>query len=59
LTRVVRAAYSYCSSNDPAVHIGLGEVSEVDSIVVGWPDGASHTYGPQQVDQTIVLTRGD
>jgi hypothetical protein len=23
------------------------------------PAGASRTFGPQQVDQTIVLTRGD
>jgi hypothetical protein len=58
LTRVVRAAYSYCTSNDPAVHIGLGDRSEVDSIVVKWPDGASRTYGAQQADRTIVLSRG-
>ena len=59
LTRVVRAAYSYCSSSDPAIHIGLGEVAEVDSIVVGWPDGASRTFGPKRADQTIVLSRRD
>ena len=58
LTRVVRAAYSYCSSSDPAVHIGLGEVAEVDSVVVDWPDGDSRTFGPQQADRTIVLSRG-
>jgi hypothetical protein len=57
LTRVVRAAYSYCSSSDPAIHIGLGEVGEVDSIVVVWPDGVSRSFGPQRADQTIVLSR--
>jgi enediyne biosynthesis protein E4 len=57
LTRVVRAAYSYCSSSDPAVHVGLGDRNEVDSIVVTWPDGESRSFGPQQVDRTIVLSR--
>jgi hypothetical protein len=58
LTRVVRAAYSYCSSSDPAIHLGLGDRTEVDSIVVKWPEGETRTYGPQDVDQTIVLSRG-
>jgi hypothetical protein len=58
LTRVVRAAYSYCSSSDPAVHVGLGDRDEVDSIVVRWPDGDSRTFGPQQANRTIVLSRG-
>ena len=29
----------YLSSNEPAVHFGLGKTAKIDSIVVIWPDG--------------------
>jgi hypothetical protein len=57
LTRFVRAAYSYCASSDPAVHVGLGQAEGVDSIEVTWPGGDTRTFGAQQADQTLVLTR--
>lgn len=40
-----RAAYSYCSSNDPRVHFGLGEVSNVSDVSVKWPDGTEQSFG--------------
>ena len=58
LTRVVRAAYSYCSSSEPVAHFGLGDRDEVESVQVTWPDGESRTFGQQQADRTIVLSRG-
>ena len=57
LTRFVRAAYSYCASSDPAVHVGLGQAENVDSIEVTWPDGETRTFGAQAADRTLVLTR--
>jgi hypothetical protein len=29
----------YLSSNEPAVHFGLGKTTAIDSIIVSWPDG--------------------
>ena len=44
--RAVQAAYSYCASNDPRVHFGLGAATEVSSVTVRWPDGTQKTFGP-------------
>ncbi len=42
---------SYCSSNDPRVHLGLGEVSRIDRVIVRWRVGAEEAFGPLNVDQ--------
>ena len=44
LWRRVRAAASYCSSNDPRVLFGLGQTKNIDSIEVIWPDGTSEVW---------------
>ena len=49
----VRAAYSYCATNDPRVHLGLGSAATVDRVEVRWPDGSIDTFGPFQAN-TIV-----
>lgn len=38
--------YSYCVSNDPKVHIGLGSARQIDKIAVRWPDGTTSQHGP-------------
>ncbi len=38
--------YSYCSSNDPRIHVGLGSSKQIDTIEVSWPDGTSSEHGP-------------
>ena len=43
-TQRAMTAYSYCSANDPRVHVGLGEASSVDSVTVLWPDGVSRAF---------------
>ena len=40
IMRPVRRAYSYMASNEPTVHIGLGEETELDQFFVRWPDGS-------------------
>lgn len=40
-----RAAFSYCSSNDPRAHFGLGEISNVTNVHVAWPDGTDQSFG--------------
>jgi len=55
--RDVRVAYSYCASNDPRVHFGLGQASKVDDVTVYWPDGAVQTFGSHAADQIVELRR--
>jgi hypothetical protein len=53
--RLVQPGYSYCSSNDPRVHFGLGAASAVDSIRVVWPDGSEELFPGCAADQYVVL----
>lgn len=55
--RDVRAAYSYCASNDPRVHFGLGESTRVDGVKVTWTDGKVQEFGAFEADQIIELTQ--
>ncbi len=36
----VRAAYSYCASNDPRPSFGLGEAVRAEEVEIVWPDGS-------------------
>ena len=56
--RTVQRAYSYCSSNDPRVHFGLGAADSVDEVLVRWPAGDVETFGAFQADRIIVLEEG-
>ena len=55
--RRVERGYSYCSSNDPRVHCGLGSATAVDAVTVFWNDGATSEFGPFEVDRVHVLQR--
>ena len=46
ILRQCQPAYSYCSSNDPSVLLGLGELSAVSEAVVRWPGGREEVFGP-------------
>ena len=46
----------YLSSNEPILHVGLGEVSSVDSLRVRWPDGGVQTYRDLAVNQSYTIT---
>jgi hypothetical protein len=35
----VKTAASYMSANDPRMHIGLGNYSEIDELTLRWPSG--------------------
>lgn len=56
--RQVQRAYSYCSSNDPRVHFGLGAATQVDEVMVRWPGGAEEKFGPYATNQVVELRRG-
>ncbi|MCA8978933.1 MAG: CRTAC1 family protein [Planctomycetes bacterium] len=51
-------AYSYCSANDPRVHVGLGAATRVDAVHVRWPDGGTESFGPFDADTQQTLVRG-
>ena len=55
---IAQPATSYCVSNDPTLHFGLGTFTKADHAEVLWPDGATETFEIGAVDRTIVLQKG-
>ncbi len=53
---------SYLASNDPRVHLGIGDVTVIESITVKWPDGpvdlATEIFPGGDADQFRILKRG-
>ena len=58
LRRDVRTGYSYLAANDPRVHVGLGDVTKVESITVRWVDGTRERFGPFESDRIVDIRRG-
>ncbi len=58
LWRRVRADGSYLSANDPRILVGLGEQSEIEALVVHWPDGRSETFAAPPLRRYSVLRQG-
>jgi hypothetical protein len=56
--RSVGAAYSYCSSSDPCLHLGLGARTGPVAVEVRWRDGTEESFGPLAADEKHVLRRG-
>ncbi len=53
---------SYCSSNDPRAHFGLGALSatnEVVEIVVLWPDRRRESFSVPGLDRALTLRQGE
>jgi hypothetical protein len=57
-TRLVLAAYSFCSSCDPRVHFGLGKVDHIDAVEVTWPDDRRERFDAPGVDRVLTLYQG-
>ncbi len=55
--REVLAGSSYLSSEDPRVHIGLGEHDRATVVVVRWPDGSTVTLTDVGADQQVDVPR--
>ena len=56
--RWVRGDGSYLAANDPRVHFGLGQLSEVDRIEVRWPAGGCEFWNQIMVDHIVTLREG-
>lgn len=50
-----RRSASYCSSNDPRLHFGLGEVDRVDRLTIRWPQGDAMRYRSLPSRRQIVI----
>jgi len=53
--RLVQPAYGYCGSNDPRVHVGVGEVSWLIEVAVTRPAGARVVYRGVPTNRVLVL----
>ncbi len=58
LVRRVRSDGSYCATNDPRVHFGLGALRAVDEVLVRWVDGREEAFGPFEAGREWKLARG-
>ncbi|OQP64691.1 RNA-binding protein [Niastella vici] len=47
----------YLSSVQGDAHFGLGKVTQVDSVVVKWPDGVMQVLQQVKVDQVLIVDR--
>jgi enediyne biosynthesis protein E4 len=58
IRRDVRAAYSYLASNDPRIHVGLGQETAARNVTVRWSDGTTQSFGDIAADRITTLRRG-
>ncbi|NNG13327.1 MAG: CRTAC1 family protein, partial [Halobacteria archaeon] len=58
LWRRVHTDGSYVSANDPRVHFGLGDDTEVEGVLVTWPGGDSEVWRDIVIDTLQVLQQG-
>jgi len=56
--KVVFAGENYLGQNSYWQHFGLGIATEIETISVTWMGGVTETFGPFDVDQSIILVEG-
>ncbi|MCA9618875.1 MAG: VCBS repeat-containing protein, partial [Myxococcales bacterium] len=57
MTRRLLAARGYLSSDEPVLHFGLGEASEVDKLTILWPDGSEQVLEKLKADQAYRIEK--
>ncbi len=57
-TREVRSGESYGISNSLQIQFGLGQVTQIDSVVVNWPSGVRDVLYQPVLDQYATLYEG-
>jgi hypothetical protein len=58
LWRRVHTDSSYLSASDVRVHFGLGERSEIEGVLVLWPDGTKERFPNVKPDRIVTLRKG-
>jgi len=56
--REIRSGESYGITNSMNIHFGMGQVTEIDSVVVLWPSGTVDVLVMPSADQYIVVEEG-
>ncbi len=51
--------YSYCASNDPRVHFGLGANTKIERLTVAWLGGEEEVFGPFTAGQSYSIRQGE
>lgn len=59
LVRELMPTRGYQSSVDPRLHLGLGEMAEVDKLTVVWPDGSFEARSKVKADQRLTFRQAD
>jgi hypothetical protein len=54
--REYHAGSSYAASEDTRLHFGLGEFTQVDQLIVRWPDGVEKTLKAVSANQVVVVS---
>jgi hypothetical protein len=54
--KVVDGGSGFASQNDRRLHFGLGETTQVDSVVIRWPSGTVQTLQHPAADRLHVIT---
>jgi enediyne biosynthesis protein E4 len=58
LWRRIHSDGSYLSASDPRLVIGLGETSEIDSLIVHWLDGTEEHFPPPALRTYTTIAQG-
>ena len=54
-----KGGMSYQSAQDPRLHFGLGQRTNVDAIEIRWPSGTTTSLGNMKADQIITVKEGE
>jgi hypothetical protein len=49
---------SYLSSSVPEAWFGLGQIKQIDSLVIAWPGGSNQVFRNLPIDRTLAITEG-
>jgi len=55
-SRMVKSATGYCSQNQLAVVVGLGDATSVDRVTIAWPSGIEQTLTNPDIDRHHVVS---
>ena len=56
-TRVVMPTKSYLSQSERELTFGLGEATEIESLVIAWPGGEEQSVEVSSIDELIEITQ--
>ena len=56
LHRRVETAASYLSSQDPRLHLGLGDAEEVSELEIDWPSGTRQKLRGLRANRILTIT---